>query len=119
VEFEWCLYSEQGLPRPDLVLQLDIENFEMIKQKLNNSEEILEKEAYFKRIRKEFETYFHSYKYWRLIDGSRDKEVVHKHIVETIEKCYKDYNSSDCDDFRRNFYPNSIGEDLFLYKEMI
>lgn len=109
------MYPDQCLPRPDIVFQLDIE-INKIKTREGFGNEIYEKEDFQKKIRKEFE-FFHQHRYWRLIDADKEKIEVHRNIVDQLERLMKDYSSNENDDFRKNFYPYSIGEDLFMYKD--
>ena len=45
-----------------------------------------------------------------------------KCLIEEIEsnliELLKDYNKPTTDEFTKNFYPNSIGEDLFMYQDI-
>lgn len=110
------MYADQALPRPDIVFQLDIE-IEKIVGRENYGDEIYEKEELQKKIRKEFEI-FHKHKYWKIVDASQEKEEIYKSLVNHIDKLYKDYAINESDEFKRNFYPYSIAEDLFMYKDI-
>lgn len=113
---EWVKFADQGLPRPDIVFQLDLD-IDKIKKRENFGEEVYEKEEFQQCIRKTFKM-FENYKYWKVINANQDKEQVHNKIVEEIENLLKEYNTNDLDEFSKNFYPNSIGEDLLMYKDI-
>lgn len=50
--------------------------------------------------------------YWRVIDALQDKEAVHKDITDQVEALMNEYNRPG-DDMMKNYYPYSIGLDLF------
>ena len=110
------MHPDQGLPRPDIVFQLDTD-IDKIKQRENFGDEIYEREEFQKRVRKEFKRFEH-YRYWRIINADQEKEKVHNDIIAELENLRKEYEANENDDFSRNFFPNSIGEDLFMYKDI-
>ena len=65
-----------------------------------------------------YEKLFHNYKYWRVIDANNTKDDIHNLIIKELEILIKQYESNNDDDFVKNFYPTSIGEDLFMYKDI-
>ncbi len=87
------------------------------KERDDFGDEIYEKEEFQKKVKKEYKRY-ENHKYWRLINASQTKDKVHSDIVEVLESLMKEYDSNSLDDFERNFYPKSIGEDLFMYKDI-
>lgn len=113
---EWSLVSDQGLPRPDIVFQLDAD-IDQIKNREGFGEEIYEREDFQRKIKKEFK-YFHTYKYWKVINANADKDSIHKVIVDQVEKMLQEYNKVEGDEFIKNFYPNTIGEDLFKFQDI-
>lgn len=113
---EWCLCPDQGLPRPDIVFQLDAD-IDKIKKRDGFGEEKYETEEFQKRVQKAFQN-FHKFKYWNIIDANQDVNKIHQDITAGVEKLLKEYSKSDTDEFKKNFYPNSIGEDLFMYPDV-
>ncbi len=79
--------------------------------------EIYEKDEFQKKVREEYKK-FTSYKYWKVIDADQEPENVHRDIIEQLEILMKTYASNETDDFSKNFYPKSVGEDLFMYKDI-
>jgi thymidylate kinase len=98
------------------VFQLDI-GVDKIKSRENFGSEIYEKEEFQQKIKKEYEA-FHNHRYWRVIDADKKKDEIHKKIVSELENLMKEYESNDTDEFRKNFYPSSIGEDLLMYQDI-
>ena len=71
-----------------------------------------EKEEFQKKVGNEYKR-FHNYLYWKVIKADQDKEKVHQDIVSELEVMIKKYSSNDSEEFSRNYYPNSVGQDLF------
>ncbi len=80
--------------------------------------EVFEKVEFQQKVRKNYEKLFHNHKYWKVIDANKSKEEIYNEIVKEIEILLKLYESLNDDDFSKNFYPISIGEDLFMYKDV-
>ena len=64
-----------------------------------------------KNVRDNFKK-FENFMYWRVIDALQDKDAVHKDIIDQIEALMNEYNRPG-DDMMKNYYPYSIGLDLF------
>ncbi len=90
---------------------------ETVKDRDDFGDEIYEKEDFQQIVRKEYKR-FENHKYWKIINANQDKDKVHSNIVENLEILMKEYQSNSLDEFNKNFYPNSIGEDLFMYKDV-
>ena len=92
LDIEWAKTHYTGLIRPDKVLYFE----------LNNS-----------GINK----YFSHFKYLYKIKDNKLNS-----IINDISQCFinvqNEYNKSTIDDFSKNFYSNSIGEDLFMYTDI-
>ena len=92
LDIEWAKTHYTGLIRPDKVLYFE----------LNNS-----------GINK----YFSHFKYLYKIKDNKLNS-----IINDISQCFinvqNEYNKSNIDDFSKNFYSNSIGEDLFMYTDI-
>ena len=113
---EWCKYPDQGLPRPDIVFQLDLD-IDKIKVREFFGEEIFEKEEFQQKVRKEYQR-FENHKYWRVINADQELENVQNDIISHMEAFIKEYESNESDELNKNFYPTSIGEDLFMFKDV-
>ena len=92
LDIEWAKTHYTGLIRPDKVLYFE----------LNNS-----------GINK----YFSHFKYLYKIKDNKLNS-----IINDISQCFinvqNEYNKSNIDDFSKNFYSSSIGEDLFMYTDI-
>lgn len=93
------------------MFQLDADD-KLIVNRENYGEEIYEKHEFQKKLRQEYK-FFHSYKYWRVIDALRPKEEVSKDIITEVENLILKYESKEISEFEKNDYPSSIREDLF------
>ena len=107
-KLEMCLYCDQGLPRPDIVFQLDAD-IEKIKQRkmftLTEEFNIKKKKAY-----KEFKDKL----YWKTIDVRKSIDEISNLIILDLKNIVKQYKVDGIDEFKKNFYPITVGEDLFL-----
>lgn len=101
---------DQGLPRPDIVFQLDAD-IDEIKNREGFGDERYETENFQKNVRDNFKK-FENFMYWRVIDALQDKDAVHRDITNQIEALMNEYNRPG-DDMMKNHYPYSIGLDLF------
>ena len=92
LDIEWAKTHYTGLIRPDKVLYFE----------LNNS--VINK-------------YFSHFKYLYKIKDNKLNS-----IINDISQCFinvqNEYNKNNIDDFSKNFYSNSIGEDLFMYTDI-
>jgi thymidylate kinase len=112
----WCTVSDQGLPRPDIVVLLDAE-VDNVKQRKNFGLHDVSENVEFLKMVKEGYKRFEKYHYWKIIDGNQKKDKIHKEIVSQVESLINDYKRGG-DDFENNFYPYSVGEDLFMYNNI-
>jgi dTMP kinase len=110
VPFEWCLGPDRGLPRPDLVIQLD-SDIDSLKQREGYGLERYENEE-FQRLVKENYRKFENYIYWKVMKANSGVDSIHRDVVKEVEGLINEYNNKP-DNMTRNFYPNSIGQDLF------
>ena len=106
----WCLMPDQGLPRPDIVVQLDTD-IDKIKIRENFGEERHDNIEFLKKVKEAYKN-FQNEKNWNVVDASKAIDDVHIDIVKIIERVLEQYEkTSDLSD--NNFYPNKIGDDLF------
>lgn len=107
---EWSLYPDQGLPRPDIVFQLDTDT-EIIKNRSNFGEERHDNVELLIKVKKAY-TNFHNYPFWEVIDASKNIEDIHGIIVNHIVNLLNSYEKTN-DNLDKNYYPSDIGQDLF------
>jgi thymidylate kinase len=105
------------LPRPDIVFQLDAEEEKMTNRE-DYGNEIYEKYEFQKRLREEYK-FFHTYKYWKVINATREINEVNMEIINEIEKLTFVYNNNENENEEKNNYPNKVNEDLFSIKGLI
>jgi hypothetical protein len=122
VDAEWCMHPDKGLIRPDLVFQIKVD-IDKLAERENYGSEVNDKDELQKTIRDNYKKMFHSHRYWKLIEpGTID--VVHKNILNEIQELKNKYDNISTEnqevwsDFEKNFYPKSIGEDLFMYDKI-
>jgi dTMP kinase len=108
---DWCFMPDQGLPRPDIVFQLDTDT-NNIKVRANFGEERHDNVDFLVKVRTAYEN-FHKFPYWTLIDASQGVEEIHSQISQKIELLIKKYESNDIAEVEKNYFPVKIGEDLF------
>ena len=108
----WALMPDQMLPRPDIVIQLDADE-DKIMNREDYGNEIYEKQEFQKKLKGIYK-FFHTYKYWKVVNASKGIDDVNKDIVNEIEKLISFYESENVKDVEdKNNYPNSVKEDLF------
>ena len=91
LDFNWARTHYTGLVRPDRVLYYDNDNL--------------------------ITKYFSSYKYMVKIENKDMKSYIGE-VDSFVIEVLKEYNKINTDDFAKNFYPSSIGEDLFMYQDI-
>lgn len=79
----YTLVPDEGLIRPDLVLQLDLP-INIIKNRDGFGEEKYEKEEIQLKVQESYKL-FHNKKYWKLVDANNSKEEIHNEIVKLVE----------------------------------
>ena len=92
LDIEWAKTHYTGLIRPDKVLFFELNNLGINK-------------------------FFSHYKYMYKIKDNKINAVVND-ISLNFTNLLIEYNKNGVDDFSKNFYSNSIGEDLFMYTDI-
>ena len=92
IDFEFAKTTYTGLIRPDKVLYFDDEKCKI-------------------------STYFEFFKYVTKIKSNNINEYIND-LKFNIELLINDYSKNKNDDFNINFYPMSIGEDLFMFADV-
>ena len=76
-----------------------------------------DKVLYFELNNSGINKYFSHFKYLYKIKDNKLNS-----IINDISQCFinvqNEYNKSNIDDFSKNFYSSSIGEDLFMYTDI-
>lgn len=78
---EWCKNSDRGLIEPDVVIFLDLEWSVLGRRKGFGEEKFEEKEMQIK-VKEGFKELVDEK--WRIVDGGREVEVVHKEVMEIV-----------------------------------
>lgn len=93
MSMEWCKQSDVGLPRPDLVMFLEL-SAEEAQRRSGYGEERYEKKEFQKRVSENF-TKLKDQKYWKVINASGTIESVHQDMLSVAEKVIKDVKEKD------------------------
>ena len=112
--WEFLTLPCQGLVRPDLVFFLDVNKEDILKRLPSFQEESEEEqENYFDQYEN-----FMKMRYWKVVDAKKNKQDVHGQIISELTQLENEYKRQEMEDFKKNFYPKTIGEDVFLYPEV-
>ena len=79
----WCTAPDRGLPKPDLVLFLEVSE-EAQETRSQWGEERFEKKEFQKRVKKNFLSL--SDETWHFVDASKDKDELHKDILNKVQQ---------------------------------
>lgn len=99
---EYSLVPDQGLIRPDIVIQLDMP-IDLIKNRDGFGNEIYEREETQIKVQENFKL-FHNKKYWNLVNANNSKENIHKDVIKLIESMKYDKESINKDLFMSEYY---------------
>ncbi|CBY23878.1 unnamed protein product [Oikopleura dioica] len=91
LDLEWCKNPDRGLPKPDLVLQLDVDE-ETAKKRGGFGEERYEKVEFQRQVRKLYSQLREEHSdIWKIIDASASVDeltpALQNHVDETIKSC--------------------------------
>jgi len=98
--FDWCSTSEGGLPKPDLVLFLELA-VEDAQKRGDFGGERYEKVEFQQRVKSKFERIIadekarNAYTEWSIVDAKRDKETIHAQIAAIVDSKIKGLNAAD------------------------
>jgi dTMP kinase len=88
LEGEWCKKMESGLPKPDVVLFLDL-SVEDAAKRGDYGKERYEKRAFQQKVRDNYHSIIEDN--WKVIDATQSKEAIATQLLEislkTIEEC--------------------------------
>ena len=82
---KWLENLDNGLPKADLVILLDVSQKESFHRKKTNRDKFEKNEEFLRKISKIYRIIAKS-KHWKIIDASKSKQVVHKEILEIFTK---------------------------------
>lgn len=81
LDMEWCRGADSGLPKPDLVVYLDL-GVERAKERGGWGQERYEKEEFQRRVGEVFERLRGGE--WRVVDADADEDVVFERIMDVV-----------------------------------
>ena len=82
---KWLENLDNGLPKADLVILLDVSQKESFHRKKTNRDKFEKNEEFLRKISKIYRIIAKS-KHWKIIDASKSKQIVHKEILEIFTK---------------------------------
>ncbi|KAF6246007.1 dTMP kinase [Nitrosopumilus sp. b2] len=82
---KWLETLDEGLPKADLVILLDVTQKESFSRQKTNRDKFEKNEEFLRKISKIYKTTAKK-KRWKVIDASKSKEEVHKEIMKTFSK---------------------------------
>merc|ERR1712154_336281 len=97
---DWCAASESGLPKPDLVLFLELA-VEDAQKRGDFGDERYEKVEFQKRVKRQFDGIIadektrNAYTEWSIVDAKRDQETIHAQIKSIVDSKIKALNAAD------------------------
>ena len=82
---KWLENLDDGLPKADLVILLDVTQKESFSRQKTNRDKFEKNEEFLRKISKNYRTTAKK-KHWKIINASKSKEDVHKEILKTFSK---------------------------------
>ena len=82
---KWLENLDEGLPKADLVILLDITQKESFHRQKTNRDKFEKNEEFLQKISKIYRTTAKK-KNWKIIDASKSKQEVHEEIMKTFSK---------------------------------
>ena len=82
---KWLENLDEGLPKADLVILLDITQKESFHRQKTNRDKFEKNEKFLQKISKIYRTTAKK-KNWKIIDASKSKQEVHEEIMKTFSK---------------------------------
>lgn len=81
----WLENLDEGLPKADLVILLDVTQKESFTRQKTNRDKFEKNKEFLKKISRIYRTTAKK-KHWKIIDASKSKELVHEEIMKTFSK---------------------------------
>jgi len=82
---EWLTNLDEGLPKADLVILLDVTQKESFSRKKTNRDKFEKNEEFLRNISKIYRTVAKN-EHWKIIDASKSKQEVHANILKAISQ---------------------------------
>jgi dTMP kinase len=82
---KWLENLDEGLPKADLVILLDVTQSESFRRKKTNRDKFEKNEKFLIKISKIYRTIAKN-EHWKIIDASKPKQEVHKDILQAFTK---------------------------------
>lgn len=82
---KWLTNLDEGLPKADLVVLLDVTQKESFSRKKTNRDKFEKNEEFLRNISKIYKTVAKN-EHWRIIDASKSKQEVHANILKAISQ---------------------------------
>jgi dTMP kinase len=82
---KWLENLDNGLPKADLVILLDVSQKESFHRKKTNRDKFENNEEFLRKISEIYRTIAKN-KHWKIIDASKSKQEIHKEILEIFKK---------------------------------
>ncbi len=82
---KWLENLDNGLPKADLVILLDVTQKESFNRQKTHRDKFEKNEEFLRRISKIYRTIAKK-KHWKIIDASKSKDEVHEEILKTFSK---------------------------------
>jgi dTMP kinase len=81
---KWLENLDNGLPKADLVILLDVTQKESFRRKKTNRDKFEKNEEFLKKISKIYRTIAKK-KHWKIINASQSKQEVHKDVLNVFK----------------------------------
>ncbi|MHA7733383.1 dTMP kinase [Nitrosopumilus sp. S6] len=85
IKEKWLENLDEGLPKADLVILLDVSQKESFNRQKTNRDKFEKNEEFLKKISKIYKTTAKK-KRWKIIDATKSKQEVHEEIMKTFSK---------------------------------
>ena len=82
---KWLENLDDGLPKADLVILLDVTQKESFRRQKTHRDKFEKNEEFLRKISKIYRTTAKK-KHWKIIDASKPKDEVHEEILKTFSK---------------------------------
>ena len=82
---EWLKNLDNGLPKADLVILLDVTQRESFRRKKTNRDKFEKNEEFLQNISKIYRNVAKN-EHWKIIDASKSKQEVHENILKAISQ---------------------------------
>jgi len=82
---KWLENLDNGLPKADLVILLDVTQKESFSRQKTHRDKFEKNEEFLRKISKIYRTIAKK-KHWKIIDASKSKDEVHEEILKTFSK---------------------------------